>query len=45
MIDSRPNGLDAALRRPGRFDREIEVEIPSNEDKIAILKVIGFLKE
>lgn len=36
---NRPNALDAALRRPGRFDREIEVEIPSNKDKEAILKV------
>lgn len=35
----RPGALDAGLRRPGRFDREIEIEIPSNKDRKEILKV------
>jgi transitional endoplasmic reticulum ATPase len=25
---NRPNDIDPALRRPGRFDREIEVPVP-----------------
>ncbi len=25
---NRPNALDPAIRRPGRFDREIEIGIP-----------------
>ena len=28
---NRPNALDPALRRPGRFDREIEIPVPINE--------------
>jgi transitional endoplasmic reticulum ATPase len=28
---NRPNALDPALRRPGRFDREIEIGVPSVE--------------
>ncbi len=34
---NRPDELDAALRRPGRFDREIPVELPDLEGRIAIL--------
>jgi transitional endoplasmic reticulum ATPase len=30
---SRPNGVDAALRRPGRFDKEIDVPVPANADE------------
>lgn len=38
MIDS-PNSLDSALRRPGRFDREIEVEVPNVIEKQSILSI------
>ncbi len=34
---NRPQELDPALRRPGRFDREIPVELPDLEGRIAIL--------
>ena len=34
-----PNILDPALRRPGRFDREIEIGVPSKEGRLDILKI------
>ncbi|MBI2137261.1 CDC48 family AAA ATPase [Candidatus Woesearchaeota archaeon] len=34
-----PNMLDPALRRPGRFDREIEISVPSKEGRLDILKI------
>src|SRR3989338_5554857 len=34
-----PNMLDPALRRPGRFDREIELGAPSKEGRLEILKI------
>ncbi len=34
-----PNSLDPALRRPGRFDREIEVGVPGKEGRLQILKI------
>tara|TARA_Y100000310_G_scaffold344510_1_gene457652 strand:+ start:4552 stop:8346 length:3795 start_codon:yes stop_codon:yes gene_type:complete len=34
-----PNSLDPALRRPGRFDREIDVGVPSKEGRLNILKI------
>jgi len=34
-----PNVLDPALRRPGRFDREIEIGIPDMNGRLAILNV------
>ncbi len=34
-----PNVLDPALRRPGRFDREIEIGVPSKEGRLNILKI------
>jgi transitional endoplasmic reticulum ATPase len=34
-----PNLLDPALRRPGRFDREIEISVPSKEGRLDILKI------
>jgi len=34
-----PNILDPALRRPGRFDREIEIGVPSKEGRLKILKI------
>ena len=36
---NRPESLDPALLRPGRFDRRIPVELPDLEGRIAILKV------
>ncbi len=35
---NRPDILDPALIRPGRFDRHIAVDLPSFEDRLAILK-------
>ena len=34
-----PNSLDPALRRPGRFDREIELGVPSKDGRLEILKI------
>jgi len=34
-----PNVLDPALRRPGRFDREIEIGVPNKEGRLNILKI------
>ena len=34
-----PNQLDLALRRPGRFDREIEIGVPHKEGRLDILKI------
>ena len=36
---NRPDSLDPALRRPGRFDREIEIGIPDEEGRLAILNI------
>ncbi|CAI5499064.1 unnamed protein product [Closterium sp. Naga37s-1] len=36
---NRPNALDAALRRPGRFDREIAINVPGTREREAILKL------
>ncbi|MGI5962126.1 MAG: ATP-dependent zinc metalloprotease FtsH [Lawsonibacter sp.] len=36
---NRPESLDPALLRPGRFDRRIPVELPDLQGRIAILKV------
>jgi len=36
---NRENSLDPALRRPGRFDREIEIGVPSAEGRLEILKI------
>ncbi|PVU88385.1 hypothetical protein BB561_005889 [Smittium simulii] len=37
---NRPNSLDEALRRPGRFDREIEISVPNTDARLDILKVL-----
>ena len=37
---SRPNALDPALRRAGRFDTEIEVGVPSRRAREAILRLL-----
>ena len=36
---NRPNALDPAIRRPGRFDREIEFPIPDKEGRLEILQI------
>ena len=36
---NRPDALDPALRRPGRFDREIEIGIPDQEGRFDILQI------
>lgn len=36
---NRPDVLDPALLRPGRFDRHVVLELPDRNDRIAILKV------
>ncbi|KAN0118673.1 AAA ATPase [Russula decolorans] len=37
---NRPNSIDPALRRPGRFDREIEIGVPDLNARISILNVL-----
>ncbi|KAK6341613.1 AAA+-type ATPase [Orbilia brochopaga] len=37
---NRPNGIDPALRRPGRFDLEIEIPIPDAKARLEILKLL-----
>jgi transitional endoplasmic reticulum ATPase len=34
-----PNSLDPALRRPGRFDREIAISIPDQKGRLEILQI------
>ena len=36
---NRPEALDPALRRPGRFDREIEIGIPDKQGRLEILQI------
>ena len=36
---NRVNALDPALRRPGRFDREIEIGVPDREGRLEILQI------
>lgn len=36
---SRPNAIDPALRRPGRFDREVEMSLPNAGQRADILKL------
>lgn len=36
---NRPDSIDPALRRPGRFDREIEIGIPDDEGRFEILSI------
>ncbi len=37
---NRPNHLDPALRRPGRFDREVVFGVPNAQEREEILKVL-----
>ncbi|TKJ17543.1 AAA family ATPase [Candidatus Woesearchaeota archaeon B3_Woes] len=34
-----PNSIDPALRRPGRFDREISINVPNKKGRLNILKI------
>jgi transitional endoplasmic reticulum ATPase len=36
---NRPDALDSALRRPGRFDREIEIGIPDQFGRLEVLEI------
>jgi transitional endoplasmic reticulum ATPase len=36
---NRPNAIDPALRRPGRFDREVEIRVPDRKGRHEILQI------
>jgi len=36
---NRPNAIDPALRRPGRFDREIEIGVPDRDGRLEVLEI------
>ena len=36
---NRPDSLDPALRRPGRFDREIEIGVPDSDERREVLEI------
>ncbi|MDO5851170.1 MAG: CDC48 family AAA ATPase [Methanobacteriaceae archaeon] len=36
---NRPDAIDSALRRPGRFDREIEIGVPDTEERKEVLEI------
>jgi transitional endoplasmic reticulum ATPase len=36
---NRPDSLDPALRRPGRFDREVEISVPNEDGRLDILHI------
>ncbi len=36
---NRPDMLDRALRRPGRFDRQVEITLPDRNGRLAVLEV------
>jgi len=37
---NRPEHLDPALRRPGRFDREVQFRVPSQKGRLQILQIL-----
>lgn len=37
---NRPNAIDQALRRPGRFDKELEIGVPDADARLSILRVL-----
>ena len=37
---NRPDAVDPALRRPGRFDREIVLDVPSENARVEILSIL-----
>ena len=36
---NRVNAIDPALRRPGRFDREIEIGVPDRNGRLEVLQI------
>ena len=38
---SRPETIDSALRRAGRFEREITIGVPNEEERIDIFKILS----
>ena len=36
---NRPDSVDPALRRPGRFDREIEISVPNVDGRLEVLQI------
>ncbi len=38
---NRPNSIDTALRRPGRFDREIEIGVPDRDGRKEIIEILS----
>ncbi len=36
---NRPDSVDPALRRPGRFDREIEISVPNEDGRLEVLQI------
>jgi len=36
---NRPNAIDPALRRPGRFDREVEISVPNTDGRLEVLQI------
>jgi len=36
---NRPDSLDPALRRPGRFDREVEISVPNTDGRLEVLQI------
>ncbi|MBE9177827.1 AAA family ATPase [Oculatella sp. LEGE 06141] len=37
---NRPDHIDPALRRPGRFDREVQFRVPDRDGRLEILKIL-----
>ena len=36
---NRPDSIDPALRRPGRFDREVEISVPNEDGRLEVLMI------
>ena len=36
---NRPGSVDPALRRPGRFDREVEISVPNEDGRLEVLQI------
>lgn len=39
LLNCRPNTIDAALRRFGRFDREIDIGVPDETGRLEVLRI------